>query len=86
MYLEKYPYNINIKTDKYPSVIPAFIEVSEKSRMKYEWDHSRNSLVLDRVLQIYHYHQHQLKQILLSRITHMIWTNIHHTIIITLIQ
>lgn len=50
MYLEKYPYNIKIKTDKYPSVIPAFIEVSEKSRMKYEWDHTRNSLVLDRVL------------------------------------
>jgi len=50
MYLQKYPYNIKIKTPKYPDVIPAFIEVAEKSRMKYEWDHTRNSLVLDRVL------------------------------------
>ena len=50
MYLQKYPYNIKIKTSKYPDVIPAFIEVAEKSRMKYEWDHTRNSLVLDRVL------------------------------------
>ena len=50
MYLQKYPYNIKINSPKYPNIIPAFIEVAEKSRMKYEWDHTRNSLVLDRVL------------------------------------
>jgi len=50
MYLQKYPYNIKIKSNKYPNIIPAFIEVAEKSRMKYEWDHTKNSLVLDRVL------------------------------------
>lgn len=50
MYLQKYPYNIKINSPKYPHIIPAFIEVAEKSRMKYEWDHTRNSLVLDRVL------------------------------------
>ena len=50
MYLQKYPYNIKIKSNKYPNIITAFIEVAEKSRMKYEWDHTKNSLVLDRVL------------------------------------
>ena len=50
MYLQKYPYNIKINSPKYPHIIPAFIEVAEKSRMKYEWDHTRNSLILDRVL------------------------------------
>ena len=50
MYLEEFPYNINIKDKKFPDVIPAFIEVSQNSRVKYEWDHNKQSLVLDRVL------------------------------------
>lgn len=50
MYLEEFPYNIDIKDKKFPDVIPAFIEVSQNSRVKYEWDHNKQSLVLDRVL------------------------------------
>lgn len=50
MYLEKFPYNIPIKSDKYPNSLPAFIEVSQGSRMKYEWSHKKKSLELDRVL------------------------------------
>ena len=50
MYLEEFPYNLDIKSNKYPNVIPAFIEVSKNSRTKYEWDHEKQSLVLDRVL------------------------------------
>lgn len=50
MYLEKFPYNIKIKSDKYPQSLPAFIEVSQGSRMKYEWSHKKKSLELDRVL------------------------------------
>ena len=50
MYLEKFPYNIPIKSKKYPESIPAFIEVSQGSRMKYEWCHKKKSLELDRVL------------------------------------
>lgn len=50
MYLKNFPYNISIKDNKYPNVIPAFVEISKESRMKYEWDHSKNTLVLDRVL------------------------------------
>lgn len=50
MYLEKFPYNTPIKTKKYPESIPAFIEVSQGSRMKYEWSHQKRALELDRVL------------------------------------
>ena len=50
MYLEKFPYNTPIKTKKYPDSIPAFIEVSQGSRMKYEWSHQKRALELDRVL------------------------------------
>ena len=46
MYLEKFPYNIPIKSKKYPESIPAFIEVSQGSRMKYEWCHKKKSLEL----------------------------------------
>jgi inorganic pyrophosphatase len=44
------PYNISIISETYPSSIPAFIEVSQNSRMKYEWSPEMNSLVLDRIL------------------------------------
>ena len=50
MYLEEFPYNINIKDKNFPSIIPAFIEVSQNSRVKYEWDHQKQCLVLDRLL------------------------------------
>ena len=50
MYLEKFPYSIPIKSSKYPEHIPAFIEVSQGSRMKYEWSHKKKALELDRVL------------------------------------
>jgi inorganic pyrophosphatase len=50
MYLEKFPYNTPIKSKKYPDSIPAFIEVSQGSRMKYEWSHKKKALELDRVL------------------------------------
>lgn len=50
MYLEKFPYSVPIKSKKYPESIPAFIEVSQGSRMKYEWSHKKKSLELDRVL------------------------------------
>lgn len=50
MYLEKFPYNTPIKDKKYPESIPAFIEVSQGSRMKYEWSHQKRALELDRVL------------------------------------
>ena len=44
MYLEKFPYSIPIKSSKYPEHIPAFIEVSQGSRMKYEWSHKKKHL------------------------------------------
>ena len=50
MFLEKFPYNTSIKSDKYPKSLPAFIEVSQGSRMKYEWSHKKKALELDRVL------------------------------------
>ena len=50
MYLKKFPYSIQIKSSKYPEHIPAFIEVSQGSRMKYEWSHKKKALELDRVL------------------------------------
>jgi len=50
MFLEKFPYNISIKSPKFPDSIPAFIEVSQGSRMKYEWSHKKKALELDRVL------------------------------------
>lgn len=50
MFLEKFPYNIKIKNENYPKCIPSFIEVSQHSRMKYEWSHKKKALELDRVL------------------------------------
>ena len=44
------PYHLKLVTDKYPNIIPAYIEVSKNSRYKYEWDNEMKSLVLDRVL------------------------------------
>ena len=37
MFLEKFPYNTTIQSDRFPESIPSFIEVSQSSRMKYEW-------------------------------------------------
>ena len=50
MFLENFPFNTPIITTNYPKSIPAFIEVSQYSRMKYEWSHQKNALELDRVL------------------------------------
>ena len=50
MFLEKFPYNTKILSDKFPESIPAFIEVTQHSRMKYEWSHLKKALELDRVL------------------------------------
>jgi|TARA_B110000483_G_scaffold143863_1_gene171775 inorganic pyrophosphatase len=50
MFLEKFPYNTKIISDNFPESIPSFIEVSQSSRMKYEWSHKKKSLELDRVL------------------------------------
>ena len=43
-------YNFHIDGNKYPEVIPAFIEVSQHSNVKYEWDNENSVLVLDRIL------------------------------------
>ena len=43
-------YNFHIDGNKYPHVIPAFIEVSQHSNVKYEWDNENSVLVLDRIL------------------------------------
>ena len=50
MFLEKFPYNTKILSESFPESLPAFIEVSQYSRMKYEWSHLKKSLELDRVL------------------------------------
>ena len=50
MFLEKFPYNTKITGDNFPESIPSFIEVSQLSRMKYEWSHKKKALELDRVL------------------------------------
>lgn len=50
MFLEKFPYNTNIDSNNFPKSLPAFIEVSQASRMKYEWSHKKKALELDRVL------------------------------------
>jgi len=50
MFLEKFPYNTKIQSDTFPESIPSFIEVSQSSRMKYEWSHKKKALELDRVL------------------------------------
>ncbi len=39
-----------IRFGNFPKTVPVFIEVSQYSRMKYEWDINYNTLVLDRVL------------------------------------
>lgn len=44
------PYHLRLINDKYPNILPAYIEVSKNSRFKYEWDDEMKSLVLDRVL------------------------------------
>ena len=44
------PYHLRLINDKYPNILPAYIEVSKNSRFKYEWDDDMKSLVLDRVL------------------------------------
>jgi inorganic pyrophosphatase len=45
------PYNIPLKVQKnYPREIPAFIEVSQGSRNKYEYNKATGFLMLDRVL------------------------------------
>ena len=45
MFLEKFPYNTKITGDNFPESIPSFIEVSQSSRMKYEWSHKKKLLV-----------------------------------------
>ena len=50
MFLKKFPYNTNIDSNNFPKSLPAFIEVSQASRMKYEWCHKKKALELDRVL------------------------------------
>jgi inorganic pyrophosphatase len=36
--------------NEFPEKIPAFIEISKASNIKYEWDEENNILVLDRIL------------------------------------
>lgn len=42
----------------FPKVVPVFIEVSQASRMKYEWNKEYNILQLDRVLHSSVYYPH----------------------------
>ena len=58
MFLKKFPYNTTITSNNYPKSIPAFIEVSQYSRMKYEWCHQKKALELDRVLHSAVYYPH----------------------------
>tara|TARA_B110000003_G_C16595804_1_gene513628 strand:- start:59 stop:583 length:525 start_codon:yes stop_codon:yes gene_type:complete len=36
--------------NEFPEKIPAFIEISKASNIKYEWDEENNILILDRIL------------------------------------
>ena len=36
--------------DKFPHVIPAYIEIAKHSNVKYEWDEENKILMLDRIL------------------------------------
>ena len=36
--------------EKFPESIPAFIEISKGSNVKYEWDEENKTLILDRIL------------------------------------
>ena len=44
------PYTLPIKSSKFPTQLPTFIEVSQGSRNKYEYDNTTGMLKLDRVL------------------------------------
>jgi len=43
-------YDFPITGEKYPEVVPVFIEVSQNSNVKYEWDNDKGVLMLDRIL------------------------------------
>ena len=43
-------YHFPIINNKFPYLIPAFIEISKGSNIKYEWDQENNVLMLDRIL------------------------------------
>ena len=36
--------------EKFPNVIPAYIEIAKHSNVKYEWDEENKVLMLDRIL------------------------------------
>ena len=43
-------YAYPITGEHYPNIIPAFIEVSKNTNVKYEWDNARGVMMLDRIL------------------------------------
>lgn len=43
-------YDFPIKTKSFPRVLPAYIEISKGSNIKYEWCEESKMLILDRVL------------------------------------
>lgn len=43
-------YDFPITGNQYPKVVPVFIEVSQNSNVKYEWDNEKGVLILDRIL------------------------------------
>ena len=43
-------YHFPITGKKYPELVPVFIEVSQNSNVKYEWDNDHGVLILDRIL------------------------------------
>ena len=43
-------YHFPILNSSFPYIIPAFIEISKGSNIKYEWDQANNALMLDRIL------------------------------------
>jgi len=43
-------YDFPIDKNKFPSILPAFIEISKRSNIKYEWCEDTKVLMLDRIL------------------------------------
>lgn len=43
-------YKFPVDQSKFPRNVPAFIEISKGSNIKYEWDEKHNVLMLDRIL------------------------------------
>ena len=39
-----------LQSDKFPYIIPAFIEIAKGSNIKYEWNDEHKTLILDRIL------------------------------------